>query len=603
MASNLALVPWNPEANEAVAKINENSRPEGGRWALVLKAILSPSPGRTLGEAYTSLGTLLEKQANHAAYRFGLGPHIVAQKIKAYFGSGDDKVLRLELLRTSVPPKLGKRCLKLMKYTLPSESANVQRQAFRDAVDLVTLFPGLRPLFLSTKSLNAAASSEDLSILWSRPTGPPNEEWIFWQSLAATCLTETTISAMVEQNAIAALSTCREDDLSIIERLLIERTSSGASVYSSALCVRYLGGILDLPGFWLDTGRIHADVANKLCCELARILKDIGIDILALGYLDEEESPYDYEGVDLLATALLTGILDWFGKLDLEHWRTQPWHEAFYDLLQLLRRPRAVEMLPRSSACAIGSFEDIFPTAYQDAELSLPVAGGTSKAPDTNRNTSLADLHCNNGSTTSVHIQTLQPDVAQGPDSDREDHGEAWSMDTLKAQDENGTDISSASEKESDGSDKQSDDLDSGQDVGQGSSPREDSVFQEPFHSAATNFAALDLADSGAVMLTGASVPNPTLYPSLEARRKQAEDRKMTLLEKRRDLGDDHPETLAAMESLALTHYELGEYSMAKDLWVVLLEKQQSLLGENDPEMLRIMGNFALTYFIRGVRY
>lgn len=52
--------------------------------------------------------------------------------------------------------------------------------------------------------------------------------------------------------------------------------------------MRYVGGILDLPGFWLDIRRAHADVANKLCCELVRVLKDIGVDILSLGHLGEE---------------------------------------------------------------------------------------------------------------------------------------------------------------------------------------------------------------------------------------------------------------------------------------------------------------------------
>jgi hypothetical protein len=80
---------------------------------------LSPSPGRTLGRVYTSLGKVLETQANRAAYSFGLGPHVVAQKIKSHFGNGEERVLRLESLHTSIPPKLEKGCCKLMKYALP----------------------------------------------------------------------------------------------------------------------------------------------------------------------------------------------------------------------------------------------------------------------------------------------------------------------------------------------------------------------------------------------------------------------------------------------------------------------------------------------------
>ena len=57
---------------------------------------------------------------------------------------------------------------------------------------------------------------------------------------------------------------------------------SGATIFSSALCVRYIASILDLPGFWLDAGGVHADVANKLCWEMTRVLKDIGVDILTI---------------------------------------------------------------------------------------------------------------------------------------------------------------------------------------------------------------------------------------------------------------------------------------------------------------------------------
>jgi hypothetical protein len=75
-----ALVLWNPLP---VVRLDESSRPRGGMWAVIRNAILSPSPGRTLDQFYTALDTVLEKQANHAAHALGLGPHIVAEKIKA----------------------------------------------------------------------------------------------------------------------------------------------------------------------------------------------------------------------------------------------------------------------------------------------------------------------------------------------------------------------------------------------------------------------------------------------------------------------------------------------------------------------------------------
>jgi hypothetical protein len=78
-------------------------------------------------------------------------------------------------------------------------------------------------------------------------------------------------------------------------------------------------------------------------------------------------------------------------------------------------------------------------------------------------------------------------------------------------------------------------------------------------------------------------------YPSLEAQRKELEAQKLILLDKQRDLGDHHPETLNAMESLAWLHYELGEFSSARDLWVTVLETCQIFLGEDDPHTLYTM--------------
>jgi hypothetical protein len=123
MSASQALILWTPPwtlpATNGTVTAQENSRPEGGRWALFLNAFLSPSPGRTLDRVYTAAGKVLETQANRVAYKLGLGPHVIAGKIKLHFGEGEHRVQQLELLRITVPPKLEKRCLKLMKYSLP----------------------------------------------------------------------------------------------------------------------------------------------------------------------------------------------------------------------------------------------------------------------------------------------------------------------------------------------------------------------------------------------------------------------------------------------------------------------------------------------------
>jgi hypothetical protein len=70
---------------------------------------------------------------------------------------------------------------------------------------------------------------------------------------------------------------------------------------------------------------------------MVRVLKDIGVDIPSLGPIEASEAPLDYDGVDFLATTLLNGLSNWFGKLDRRDWAVQPWYESFAQVLWLLR--------------------------------------------------------------------------------------------------------------------------------------------------------------------------------------------------------------------------------------------------------------------------
>jgi hypothetical protein len=102
-----------------------------------------------------------------------------------------------------------------------TESANTQCQAFKEIVDLATSFPGLQVLFLETKVLDNTTSLDAMSKLWNRVIGPPDQEWVFWQKLAATCLTDTTISAILERRSVSELTNCSQGGLSVIESLLV----------------------------------------------------------------------------------------------------------------------------------------------------------------------------------------------------------------------------------------------------------------------------------------------------------------------------------------------------------------------------------------------
>ncbi|KAF8160271.1 hypothetical protein K438DRAFT_1776618 [Mycena galopus ATCC 62051] len=329
MASSIpnAVIQWHPNRNPT-RPVAKNSSSLGGRWGAVVTAFSNPSPGRTLNEVYTSLGQPLERQANRAAHNPGLGPHAVAEKVKLYFGTGKERAQRLKLLRISVPLIIQKS----LNLPIPN--------AFEDIVELVTLFPGIRELFLCARYLNGVTSTEALLACWARSIGPPDEQWTFWQLLAAASLSDRRVMFGAG-----------------LERLLVEHDSS-------ALCIRYIGGILDFPEFWGKSGPVHAYVGNKLCRRMSWVLKDIGADISALGPLDGWDSPFDYEGVDFLAVALLTGFRRWFSECSRKDWPAQRWYQSFTEFLRILRRPRVPELLPRSATLATGAFEDILPTVY-----------------------------------------------------------------------------------------------------------------------------------------------------------------------------------------------------------------------------------------------
>ncbi|KAF7358515.1 hypothetical protein MVEN_00902400 [Mycena venus] len=591
MNSSRAVVPWNPDSNKVVAKIPENSRPESGKWAVVvLNALLSPSPGRTLDRMYTSLGTALEKQANRAAYTLGLGPHVIAQKIKSYFGNGEERIQQLELLRTSVPPKLEKKCLKLMKYTLPAESTSTQCQAFKDIIDLVALFPGLRRVFLGGK-LPHDASTEAISAIWDRPT-LPDEEWVFWKLLAATSLSNTSVSMTLEESTVPQWTACQDNELSVIERLWVEYESS-SSKYASALCIRYLGGILDLPGFWAVMGGVHSDVARKLCGEMVQVLKDIGVDVLVLGLFDDSEPPFDYYGIDFMASRILDGLFNWFEKLDQEDWPVQPWYESFTEFLRLLRMPRASELLPNASACATNTFEDILPAVHRTSGLNVMANGDHAVVgnEETTHSHSLADLEYDCDTAPSLHSEISSQNEEHCIHSCSEDEGDSGSqvcdMESVKGIPSE-PDISCASNFELD--DTQLDEP--GCDVynGQKLESELDTWQNSDFDNA-------EMHETAWMQ----NLPSHSIsYPSPQTQRKKAEEWKMIFLQNQRELGNDHPDTLWAMENLGNMYYLLGDYRSATDLRVVILEKQKILLGEDHPDTLRSMNAMGSAYYQLG---
>jgi hypothetical protein len=115
-----------------------------------------------------------------------------------------------------------------------------------------------------------------------------------------------------------------------------QRTDADSAI-SNALCIRYLAGILELPGFWMNMGSVHIDVARKLCAEMVRVLRDISIDILPSEESPRSEAPFDYDGVDVLAEAILVGISSWLRQINPTEWALQPWYRHLREVVHLLR--------------------------------------------------------------------------------------------------------------------------------------------------------------------------------------------------------------------------------------------------------------------------
>ncbi|KAJ7730713.1 hypothetical protein B0H14DRAFT_3169094 [Mycena olivaceomarginata] len=429
--------------------------------------------------------SVLETQANRIAHKLGLGPHAVAGKITSHFGDREHRVQQLEFLHTTVPPKLKKWCSKLVKYSLPIKRS-------RKIVDLVTLFPCLRVLFIKNKVLDNTTSLDAMSELWNRPTGPPDQEWMFWQNLAATCLSDTMISAILERRSVSDSTTCSEEGLSVIESLLVGQN------------------------FWVP--------------------------------IEASEAPFDYDGVDFLATTLLNSLSNWFGKLDQKDWAMQPWYHSFTQVLQLLR----------------DTFEDVLPTIYQDRVLNVMVDNqniipGDQATPAANHSTDNLSAHSIN----SDH-DANQESSEQGIESLDDSQSQTSNLDSggLPLHNEESTG---------------SEDLDFSEEDGTVS---DITGYEEQFGMALGH--DLDCTwRFGIPRISGAqTLLESTAYPSLEAQCKDLEEQKLILLNKRRDLGDSHPETLDAMQNLAWLHHELGEFSSARDLRVAVLETYHILWGK-----------------------
>jgi tetratricopeptide (TPR) repeat protein len=81
---------------------------------------------------------------------------------------------------------------------------------------------------------------------------------------------------------------------------------------------------------------------------------------------------------------------------------------------------------------------------------------------------------------------------------------------------------------------------------------------------------------------------------------KELKERKLALRDKERELGGNHEDTLLALEKLAWTYHEVGQWRQAKVLKVAVLQKRRAILGDNHPDTLGTMSSLAATYYRLG---
>ncbi|RDW68235.1 hypothetical protein BP5796_08892 [Coleophoma crateriformis] len=76
----------------------------------------------------------------------------------------------------------------------------------------------------------------------------------------------------------------------------------------------------------------------------------------------------------------------------------------------------------------------------------------------------------------------------------------------------------------------------------------------------------------------------------------EAAKMKKEVLEKRRQiLGEDHPNTITAMNNLAITLRDQGQHDEAAKMFKEVLEKRRRILGEDHPDTITAMNNLATT--------
>ncbi|KAJ7254268.1 hypothetical protein C8J57DRAFT_1236980 [Mycena rebaudengoi] len=317
-------------------------------------------PGRTVDHMYTRCGAFMKVHANRLAHRLGVGPHASTADIRKCLGHGEERESKLRQLKDGVAStQLRRHCQKLVGYAFP--------------------YLGLRCLFVGSDHLKGIGdtNSEHILALWD-PSGDCRATCgsgdLNFIEFAAACLADRDISAILEGSSFPLGSV--EEGLCPVSKLLVASESDGLSPFSRHISIRYLGGILELPSFWQQSGLVYEAVLGKVIAQISDLLKDLGIDSLSDNF-DIDTRSTDTEGIDILCAAVLTGVqISVVAKSPRD---IVAWFSGFgcqvSGVLNLLRHPRTEGILPTSwSLAASADLTRLFPTAYslQSFEVHVP---------------------------------------------------------------------------------------------------------------------------------------------------------------------------------------------------------------------------------------
>lgn len=218
---------------------------------------------------------------------------------------------------------------------------------------LIPRYPGLWKLFLCFKELKGATDTQTIMKLWKR-TGVlvHHPEWDLFHQFAAICISKGEVATILEDTPLDEIGIVPKEGGGAIEKLLyliaygsvlllkqhrkLIPISSGVYELSGLIAIRYLGGILELPTFWLQENYdYHQSFAGKLFQTTRKCLEDIGIG--CNHQLDPTtEKISDSESIDTLAYSLVVGATDWRAWI---HDQEPPyWLEALQNLIDLLLR-------------------------------------------------------------------------------------------------------------------------------------------------------------------------------------------------------------------------------------------------------------------------